>query len=205
MVFALLLSHRSPPCGNIAFYVGLSKLHGGMPSNFGGMYIILHLHKPNIHNFSVSGTIEVPGLGRLKPFTLGGPHLKAATNSPKSGLFILRRTSSCSGVNRTELRCSSSLPGPISGSSWSSREFGSSSLIDSDEATRSSTSSSDLFLGACFRFFLGAIPMSQGWVEHRMLWYHVTHSQVSGWTHLRVQLCVVAEKWDLRGAPDFQH
>jgi hypothetical protein len=33
----------------------------------------------------------------------------------------------------------------------------------------------------------------------------LTHSQVPGWTHLRVQLCVVAEKWDLRGAPDFQH
>jgi len=33
----------------------------------------------------------------------------------------------------------------------------------------------------------------------------LTHSQVPGWTHLRVQLCVVAEKWDLKGAPDFQH
>jgi hypothetical protein len=33
----------------------------------------------------------------------------------------------------------------------------------------------------------------------------VTHSQVSGWTHLRVQLCVVAESWDLESAPDFQH
>ncbi len=33
----------------------------------------------------------------------------------------------------------------------------------------------------------------------------LTHSQVPGWTHLRVQLCVVAESWDLEGAPDFQH
>ncbi len=33
----------------------------------------------------------------------------------------------------------------------------------------------------------------------------MTHSQVPGWTHLRVQLCVVAESWDLEGAPDFQH
>jgi hypothetical protein len=33
----------------------------------------------------------------------------------------------------------------------------------------------------------------------------VTHSQVPGWTHLRVQLCVVAESWDSEGAPDFQH
>jgi len=33
----------------------------------------------------------------------------------------------------------------------------------------------------------------------------LTHSQVSGWTHLRVQLCKVAESWDSKGAPDFQH
>jgi hypothetical protein len=33
----------------------------------------------------------------------------------------------------------------------------------------------------------------------------MTHSQVPGWTHLRVQLCRVAESWDLEGAPDFQH
>jgi len=40
-------------------------------------------------------------------------------------------------------------------------------------------------------------------LEHVEL--HLTHSQVPGWTHLRVQLCVVVESWDLRGAPDFQH
>jgi hypothetical protein len=33
----------------------------------------------------------------------------------------------------------------------------------------------------------------------------LTHSQVLGWTHLRVQLCVVAESWDSEGAPEFQH
>jgi hypothetical protein len=33
----------------------------------------------------------------------------------------------------------------------------------------------------------------------------MTHSQVPGWTHLRVQLCRVAESWDLEGALDFQH
>jgi hypothetical protein len=33
----------------------------------------------------------------------------------------------------------------------------------------------------------------------------VTHSQVPGWIHLRVQLCVVAESWVSEGAPDFQH
>jgi len=47
-----------------------------MPSNLGGMQIILHLRKPSIHNLSVTGTIEVPGLGRLEPFTLGGPHFE---------------------------------------------------------------------------------------------------------------------------------
>jgi hypothetical protein len=30
-------------------------------------------------------------------------------------------------------------------------------------------------------------------------------SQVPCWTHLRVQLCRVAESWDLGHAPDFQH
>jgi hypothetical protein len=34
---------------------------------------------------------------------------------------------------------------------------------------------------------------------------HVTHSQVPGWTHLRVLQSVVAESWDSEGAPDFQH
>jgi hypothetical protein len=34
------------------------------------------------------------------------------------------------------------------------------------------------------------------------LW-HMTHSQVPCWTHLRVQLCRVVESWDLRGTFDF--
>jgi len=33
----------------------------------------------------------------------------------------------------------------------------------------------------------------------------LTHSQVSGWTHSRVHQSVVAESWDSKGAPDFQH
>jgi hypothetical protein len=33
----------------------------------------------------------------------------------------------------------------------------------------------------------------------------MTHSQVPGWTHLKVQLCRVVESWDSEGAPDFQH
>jgi hypothetical protein len=76
MVLALVLPHRPPPSGGIALQVGLSKLHGGMPTNLGGMYVVFHFGKPSIHNFSVSGTIEVPGLGRLKPFTLGGPRFE---------------------------------------------------------------------------------------------------------------------------------
>jgi hypothetical protein len=32
----------------------------------------------------------------------------------------------------------------------------------------------------------------------------LTHSQVPGWTHLRVHQSVVAESWDSEGAPDFQ-
>jgi hypothetical protein len=33
----------------------------------------------------------------------------------------------------------------------------------------------------------------------------MTHSQVPGWTHLRVPRNVVTESWDLEGAPNFQH
>jgi hypothetical protein len=71
MVLPLLLSHYPPPCGGIAFLVGLGKLHDRMPSNLGDMHIILHLRKPSIHNLSVMGTIEVPGLGQLISHILG--------------------------------------------------------------------------------------------------------------------------------------
>jgi hypothetical protein len=87
----------------------------------------------------VTNTIEVPELGRLEPHTLlEAPPLRAATNSLKSGLFNLMRTSNCSWVNTTKLHCNSSL----SGSSWSSRGLGSSSPIDSDGTTRSLAGSS---------------------------------------------------------------
>ncbi len=65
MALPFLLSHCSSPCGDIAFQVGLGKLHDRMSSNLGGMYIILHLRKPNIHNLSVTGTIKVSELGQL--------------------------------------------------------------------------------------------------------------------------------------------
>jgi hypothetical protein len=93
----------------------------------------------------------------IMPFSFEVPVLRAAINSPKLGLFILRRTSNCSEVNRTELLCSSSL----SGSSWSSRVLGSSSPIDSSGTTQSSMGSSNKESCACLRFFLGAIPNSQ--------------------------------------------
>ncbi len=85
MVFSLLLPHGSPPCGGITLQVGLGKLHGRMPSHFGDMYVILHLGKPSIHNLSVTGTIKLLGLGRLKPFTLGGPPFEGRHQLTKVG------------------------------------------------------------------------------------------------------------------------
>jgi hypothetical protein len=41
------------------------------------------------------------------------------------------------------------------------------------------------------------------WKENK--YGNLTHSQVPGWTHLRVHQSVVAESWDSEGAPDFQH
>jgi hypothetical protein len=52
---------------------------------------------------------------------------------------------------------------------------------------------------------LGCHHHSKKKVEpHLELWYQVTHSQVSGWTHLRVHQSVVAESWDSEGALGFQ-
>ncbi len=71
MVFPLLLFHYPPPCGGIAFQVKLGKFHGRMLSNLGGMQVILHFGKPNIHNLSITGTIEIPRFGQLKSRILG--------------------------------------------------------------------------------------------------------------------------------------
>jgi hypothetical protein len=71
MALPLLLSHCPPPRGGIAFQIGLGKLHGRMPSNLGGMQIILHFRKSSIHNLSIAGAIEVPGLSRLKLSVFG--------------------------------------------------------------------------------------------------------------------------------------
>jgi hypothetical protein len=89
---------------------------------------------------------KFPGLASWNLASLDAPPLRAVTNSLKLGLFILRRTSNCSQVNRTELCCSSSL----SSSSWSSRVIGSSSPIDFGGTTRSSLGSSNMVSWACF-------------------------------------------------------
>jgi hypothetical protein len=63
----------------------LGKLHGRIPSNLGDMQVVVHLRKPSIHNLAAMGTIEVPGLGRLKPFTLGGSRFKGCHQLTKVG------------------------------------------------------------------------------------------------------------------------
>jgi hypothetical protein len=153
----------------------LYKLHGRMPSNLGGMYVILHFGKSSIHNLSVMGTIEVPGLGRLISQVLDGPPLRVATNSLKSGLFILRRTSNCSGWIGP-----SSVALPHFRAHLDPRGFlSSSSPIDSSRTTQSSTGSSNMVSCPCLRFFLGAIQNSQEVNRAQPgLWYHMTRPQV---------------------------
>jgi hypothetical protein len=56
-----------------------------MSTDLGSMQVVVHLHKPSIHNLAVMGTIEVPGLGRLKPFTLGGSRLEGRHQLTKVG------------------------------------------------------------------------------------------------------------------------
>jgi hypothetical protein len=85
MVLPFFLSQGSPPCGGITLQVRLGKLRGGMSSNFGSMYVIIHFRKPRIHNLAVTSTIKVPRLGQLKPFTLGGPRLEGRHQLTKVG------------------------------------------------------------------------------------------------------------------------
>jgi hypothetical protein len=68
-----------------ASLVGVGKLHGGIPSNLGGMNIIIHLRKPSIYNLTVAGTIEVPRFSRLEPFTLGGSRFEGRHQLTKVG------------------------------------------------------------------------------------------------------------------------
>jgi hypothetical protein len=69
----------------VAFQIGLGKLHGGNSSYLGGMQVVVHLRKPSIHNLVVAGTIEILGLGRLKPFTLDGSRFEGRHQLTKVG------------------------------------------------------------------------------------------------------------------------
>ncbi len=70
---------------HIAFQVGLGELHNRMPSDLGGMQIILHFGKPSIHNLSVVGAIEVPKFGRLESRILGWPPFEGHNQLIKIG------------------------------------------------------------------------------------------------------------------------
>ncbi len=69
MVLPFVLPHHLPPCGGIAFQIELGKFNNRMFPNIGGMNVIFHIHKPNIHNLSVSNPIKVPGLNVLEAHT----------------------------------------------------------------------------------------------------------------------------------------
>jgi len=61
---------------------------------------------------------------------------------------------------------------------------------------------------ASFHLWKHVVNVYDFFLETKLTLIHkdmMTHSQVPGWTYLRVQLCKVTESWDLEGAPDFQH
>jgi len=66
MGFCFLLPYCPLPCGGIALQIRLGKFHGKMPTNLGGMKVIFHFRKPNIHNLSIPGPIKSPGLSELE-------------------------------------------------------------------------------------------------------------------------------------------
>ncbi len=69
MGFPFLLPHCPPPCWNIAFSVGLGKFHGWMLPNFGGMNVVFHFRKPNIHNLLILDPIKIPRFCGLESYT----------------------------------------------------------------------------------------------------------------------------------------
>ncbi len=69
MGLPFLLPHYPPPCGGIALQIGLGKFHGWMSPNLGGMKVILHLCKPNIHNLSILDPIKIPRFRKLESHT----------------------------------------------------------------------------------------------------------------------------------------
>jgi hypothetical protein len=46
------------------------------------------------------------------------------------------------------------------------------------------------------------VQATKGWPPNQLK-ANLTHSPVLGWTHLKVHKSVIAESWDLEGAPDF--
>ncbi len=71
-----LLPHCLPPCGGIALQIRLGKFHGRMPTNLGGMKVIFHFRKPNIHNLLILSPIQILELSGLEPYTFGWSSLE---------------------------------------------------------------------------------------------------------------------------------
>ncbi len=117
MVFPFFLPHGLPPCGSIALQIELCKFHDQMSPNLGGMKVVLHFASQASTTFRSQILSKFPGLTSLKPTLFDYPPLKAITNSMKSGLFILSKTSNCFKVKRTIVGCSFS----FSWSSWMSQ------------------------------------------------------------------------------------
>jgi hypothetical protein len=69
MGLPFLLPHCPPPCGNIALQIGLGKFHGRVLPNFGGMKVVLHFRKPNIHNLPILDLVKIPRLNELEFYT----------------------------------------------------------------------------------------------------------------------------------------
>jgi hypothetical protein len=69
MGLPFLLPHYPPPCGSIAFQIGLGKFHGQVSPNFGSMKVVLHFRKLNIHNLPISNPVKIPRLNKLESYT----------------------------------------------------------------------------------------------------------------------------------------
>ncbi len=112
------MTPRTPQCE--AFWALLSNpKHSGVPKDSKSPTLEVlgftpTLGQRGVATLSISDPIKIPRLSGLESTPFDNPPLKAVTNSMKSGLFILSRTSNCSGVKRIVVGCSSS----FSWSSW---------------------------------------------------------------------------------------
>ncbi len=163
MVLPFLLPHHPPPCGSIAFQIRMGKFHGRVSPNFGGMKVVFHFCKPNIYNLQISDPVKIPWLSMLESYTFRWSSFKVATNLVKSGLFILSKTSSCSGVKRIVVGYYFS----FSWSSWFSQSLCfsesscSSSLMALDGTFKSRVSSFTL----AYKSSLVPSELSNQWIE----------------------------------------